>query len=122
MSATLRRTGIFVYLLATIALYGIGHQDLFWLSLILGVVYLMLCGHVEKHLVRAARARHKQIRDSAVQQGMSREELERFNNLPPRISGEDYSAVPVQLAFLSRILFATGCLLLISAIIFRLFF
>lgn len=121
MSAWLRRIGIFVYLLATIALYGIGHQDMFWLCLALAVIYLMLCGHVEKHLVLAAKARHEQIRDNAVKLGMSQEDLNKFNQLPPRITAQDYRTVPVKLTYLTHILFIAGVLLLCTAILFRFF-
>jgi hypothetical protein len=121
MSAPLRRIGIFVYLLATIGLFGIGHQDLFWICLILALIYFLLCGHVQKHLMLAAKIRHEQIRDKAITQGMSQEELQRFNQLPPRITAQDYKMVPVKLAYLTQILFIAGILLFCAALLFRLF-
>lgn len=121
MPALLRRIGIFVYLLATIALYGIGHPYIFWLCLALAIGYLMLCGHVEKHLVQAAKKRHEQIRDNAVKMGMSQEELDKFNQLPHRITAQDYQAVPLKLKYTTHVLFTAGILLLCSALRFRFF-
>lgn len=121
MSAALRRIGILVYLMATIGLYGIGHQDLFWICLILALIYFLLCGHVQKHLMLAAKTRHEQIRDKAITQGMSQEELQRFNQLPPRITPQDYKMVPVKLAYLTQLLFIAGILLFCAALLFRLF-
>ena len=121
MSVWLRRIGIIVYLLASIALFGSGHQDLFWLCLALGVLYLMLCGHVQRHLLLAAKARHEQIRDQATPLGISQQEVKNFNQLPLRVTAQDYKAVPVKLAYLTHTLFIAGILLLISAILFRAF-
>jgi hypothetical protein len=120
MSVWLRRIGIIIYTLATIALYGIGHQDLFWLCLALGLAYLMLCGHVQKHLLMAAKERHEQIRDHAAPLGISQQDLENFSQLPPRVIAQDYKAVPAKLAYLTHTLFVAGLLLLVFAFLFRL--
>ncbi|ABA89935.1 hypothetical protein Pcar_2699 [Syntrophotalea carbinolica DSM 2380] len=121
MSAVLRRIGIFVYLLATIALYGIGHPYVFWLCLALAVGYLMLCGHVERHLVKAALKRHEQIRDNAVKMGRSQEDLDKFNRLPHRVAAQDFQSVPATLRYATHVLFAAGILLLCAALRFRFF-
>ena len=121
MSVWLRRIGIIVYLLASIALFGSGHQDLFWLCLTLGVLYLMLCGHVQRHLLLTAKARHEQIRDQANPLDISQQEVKNFNQLPLRVTAQDYKAVPVKLAYLTHTLFIAGILLLVSAILFRAF-
>lgn len=122
MSGWLRRIGIIVYTLATIVLYGSGHQDLFWLCLALGLFYLILCGHVQKHLLLAAKARHEQIRDHAAPLGISQHDLDNFNQLPLRVTKQDYKAVPAILTYLTHTLFIAGLLLLITAILFRISF
>jgi len=108
-----------ICIFAPIVLYGTGLSNLYWLSIINSISYIIIILAIPNIIAISAMRKLKVRVEEMEQQGATEEEIKKILNEDVEITEKDKQAAPTWLYIINLANIVLGLILLITGIIYR---